>query len=482
MIMVSKRAGQSAPRGISSMMNPRELIEIMREFRSRTLDLVADLDDRQMIGPRLAIVNPPLWEIGHVAWTQEFWTLRHVRKQKPLLENGDQLYNSTDVAHDTRWELLLPSRESTLRYMNEVLERTIAAIDAAGEIPPDERYFYLLVTFHEGMHAEALAYTRQTLGYAAPRCADSGPNTGASQEVSGACPGDVEIPGGAFTLGATWDFPFVFDNEKWAHSVEIKSFLIARAPVTNGEFLAFVEAGGYRKPQFWSDDGWRWLETGGAPHLERSFEKFFNKTLNESSQVAGFKDRLEHPVYWRREANGRWQQRVFDRYVALNENLPVVHVSWYEAEAYCNWAGRRLPREAEWEVAASGEPSKDGRGLSERRRHFPWGDEPPTSERVNLDWRASGLVEVGAHAAGDSAFGCRQMIGNVWEWTADDFMPYPGFVADPYKEYSKPWFGTHKVLRGGCWATSSLLIRNTWRNFYTPDRRDVWTGFRTCAR
>ena len=159
--------------------------------------------------------------------------------------------------------------------------------------------------------------------------------------------------------------------------------------------------------------------------------------------------------------------------------MPVIHVSWYEAEAYCNWAGQRLPTEAEWEVAASAEP--EANGLSDRRRHFPWGDDPPTAERANLDW-GSGLVEVGAHASGDSAFGCRQMIGNVWEWTADNFSPYPGFIIDPYKEYSKPWFGTHKVLRGGCWATRSLLIRNSWRNFYTPDRRDVWAGFRTCAK
>ena len=166
--------------------------------------------------------------------------------------------------------------------------------------------------------------------------------------------------------------------------------------------------------------------------------------------------------------------------VPLNENLPIVHVSWYEAEAYCNWSGRRLPTEAEWEVAASSDPDAGARNDS--RRLFPWGDQNATPDCANLDWRAGGLVEVGAHAAGDSTFGCRQMLGNVWEWTASEFQPYPEFSADPYKEYSQPWFGTHKVLRGGCWATSSLLIRNTWRNFYTPDRRDVWAGFRTCAR
>ncbi|HEX2932592.1 MAG TPA: selenoneine synthase SenA [Candidatus Binatia bacterium] len=469
----------NATAGALSIGGVRQLIATMREFRARLLELVADLDDRQMIGPRLAIVNPPLWEIGHVAWTQEFWVLRHLRKEKPLLENGDRLYNSTDVAHDTRWELLLPSREQTLSYMNEVIEGCVARIENLSRLSADEFYFYWLTTFHEAMHAEALAYTRQTLGYPAPA-----PYSDAARDHVGgnACAGDVDIPGGKFVIGAERDFPFVFDNEKWAHEVHVEPFRIARAPVTNGEFLQFVEEGGYRERRHWSDEGWQWLESGGAPQLERSFAKFFNKAINEPIEVAAFKERLDHPVYWQRIDNGRWEQRVYDRYVLLNENLPVVHISWYEAEAFCRWAGRRLPTEVEWEVAASGEFATKGTGLSERRRLYPWGDQAPSAETANLDWRAGGLVEVGAYAAGDSTFGCRQMIGNVWEWTADTFQPYPGFTVDPYKEYSKPWFGTHKVLRGGCWATSSLLIRNTWRNFYTPDRRDVWAGFRTCAK
>jgi iron(II)-dependent oxidoreductase len=478
MIMATVKVADTRPGGLLSSMVPRDLIAIMREFRSRTLDLVADLDERQMIGPQLSIVNPPLWEIGHIAWFAEFWVLRHLREQKPLHKNGDALYNSTDVAHDTRWELLLPSFEETRRYMDEVLDRCTEAIDGRSDFSAEEFYFYLLATFHEGMHAEALAYTRQTLGYLAPRFASKETS---DEDSGGPLPGDVDIPGGDFLIGAAPDFPFVFDNEKWAHSVEIKSFRIARAPVTNGEFLAFVENGGYRKDKFWSAEGWSWLQSGGAPRLEQSFAKFFDESVSKPRELAALDQGVDHPVYWRREANGRWRQRIFDRYVPLNEHVPVVHVSWYEAEAYCNWAGRRLPTEGEWEAAASAELT-DGIMVSNRRRHFPWGDDPPNAQHANLDWRALGIVEVGSHAAGDSAFGCRQLIGNVWEWTADNFLPYPGFMVDPYKEYSKPWFATHKVLRGGCWATRSLLIRNSWRNFYTPDRRDVWAGFRTCAR
>ena len=184
----SVSAGPLATMGVS------ELIATMRDFRGRLLGLVSDLDDRQMIGPRLAIVNPPLWEIGHVAWTQEFWLLRHLRSETPLLADGDRLYNSTEVAHDTRWDLLLPSRESTLAYVNEVIARCVARIENKADLSPEEFYFYWLTTFHEGMHAEALAYTRQTLGYPPPlfiqRCA--------SEEILDprAFPGDVEIPAG----------------------------------------------------------------------------------------------------------------------------------------------------------------------------------------------------------------------------------------------------------------------------------------------
>jgi gamma-glutamyl hercynylcysteine S-oxide synthase len=174
-------------------------------------------------------------------------------------------------------------------------------------------------------------------------------------------------------------------------------------------------------------------------------------------------------------------RRALAAWVPLEDHLPVLHVNWHEASAYCRWAGRRLPTEAEWEMAACAEAKPDGGGIAERTRLYPWGDEPPTPERANLDWRNMGGIAVHALPAGESAFGCRQMIGNVWEWTSSTFGPFPGFVPGPYKEYSTPWFGDHKVLRGGCWVTRSRLARNHYRNFYKPDRHDVWAGFRTCA-
>jgi iron(II)-dependent oxidoreductase len=426
-----------------------------------------------MFGPLLPIVNPLWWEIGHVAWFQERWVLRRSGSQSPLCAHADSLYDSAQIPHDDRWTLLLPSRAETLDYLTRVRDAVLDDL-RSGKATAEDVYFNCLAVFHEDMHTEAFTYTRQTLGYPAPRLSPSrigdwGLRIGDKVEgrpvvveqstiVGGPLPGDVSVPGGVWMLGATPDLPFVFDNEKWAHPVEVAPFRIARAAVTQGEFAAFVEAGGYQRREWWSDEGWHWREESG----------------------------VEQPLYWRRETSVRWRRRAFDRLVPLEPHRPALHVNWYEAEAYCRFAGRRLPTEAEWEMAASGEPAGDGRGLTERKRRYPWGDEPPTPAHAHLDWGAGsagegGCVDVGAYPEGDSAFGCRQMVGNVWEWTSSAFLPYPGFVVDPYKEYSEPWFGTRKVLRGGCWTTRSRLIRNTWRNFYTPDRRDVWAGFRTCA-
>jgi iron(II)-dependent oxidoreductase len=426
-----------------------DLAAWVRDARARTLDLVADLSDEQMMGPRLAIVNPPLWEIGHVAWFQEKWALRHAANHPPIRPRVDSLYDSAAIAHDTRWDLMLPSRHDTLTYLIDVRDAVLERIEA-GNLSDDDRYFIQLAVFHEDMHNEAFTYTRQTHGYPAPKSCRTPAST--AETEAGPLRGDAEIPGGCFMLGASPGGSFAFDNEKWAHAVEVAPFAIARAPVTQGEFQEFVEAGGYGRRELWSESGWSWLQSVGA----------------------------EHPLYWQREGGGRWLRRDFDRWLPLEPHRPVLHVNWWEAEAFCNWAGRRLPTEAEWEVAASAEPADQG--LAETKRCFPWGDFPPGPQQANLDGGAGGAADVGAFAAGDSALGCRQMIGNVWEWVADNFEPYPGFQVDPYREYSQPWFGTHKVLRGGAWTTQPRLLRNTWRNFYTPDRRDVWAGFRTCRR
>lgn len=415
----------------------------LREARGRSLALIEDLDDDLWLGPRLPIINPPRWEIGHMAWFQEYWILRHLERRAPLLPNGDALFDSAKVPHDERWSLPLPDRAGTLAYTRAVLDAIDDRLARVRELDHDERYFHLLALYHEDMHGEAFVYLRQTCGYPPPAVL-SDPHAREDDAAGGGGPlsGDVEVPGGLWRLGAEpgRDGPFVFDNEQWAHEVRLSPFRISRAAVTQGEFRNFVADGGYARRDFWTDEGWQWRTASTA----------------------------EHPVYWRAEPGGRWSRRRYDAWDPLEENLPIHFVNAYETDAFCRWASRRLPSEAEWECAAG--PAR-----------FPWGDEPPTSAHAQLDLRADGPCEVGAHVTGDSPFGVRQMIGNVWEWTATDFSPYPGFVPGPYREYSEPWFGTHRVLRGGAFATRSRLLRRTFRNFYTPDRRDVLVGFRTCA-
>jgi iron(II)-dependent oxidoreductase len=252
-------------------------------------------------------------------------------------------------------------------------------------------------------------------------------------------------------LGSPPGASFVFDNEKWAYPVTLAPFRIARAPVTNAEFQEFVGDGGYEQSCFWDEDGWSWRKAAAA----------------------------HHPVYCSPRGGG-WTERWFDRWIPLRPHRPVSHVNWYEATAWCRWAGRRLPSEAEWEAAAATEPALTGGFVSTKRR-YPWGEGGPDSRHANLDATALGAVDVSAHAEGDSAWGCRQMLGNAWEWTASSFEPYPGFTPDAYEDYSAPWFGTRKILRGGAWTTRGRLINNTYRNFFTPERRDVPAGFRTCA-
>ncbi len=290
-----------------------------------------------------------------MAWFQEKWVLRHAGGKGMIRDDADALYDSIAIPHDDRWDLPLPTREETLRYIGTVQDGVLERLDNG---PTEEEVYHTLyAVFHEDMHTEAFTYTRQTLAYPSPRFSIP------SEALPGGGPlaGDVEIPGGTFMLGATQDEPFVFDNEKWAHPVEIKPFAIARAPVTQAEFAAFVDDGGYRRQDLWCQDGWQW------------------RTLESA----------EHPVYWRPDTGGGWLRRDFDTSVSLEPHRPVIHVNGYEAGAYCRWSKRRLPSEAEWEAAASAESDL---GL---KRRFPWGDDPPSPARAQFDWQNLGCAEVG---------------------------------------------------------------------------------------
>lgn len=425
------------------MVSTQQLRDWTRDARQMTIELVSDLSDEQMLGPQISSVNPPLWEIGHVAWFQEKWALRHAGRARPLRQDADSLYDSIAIGHDGRWDLPLPDRAETLAYLRAVRDRALEMLEKGAD--PRQKYHLLYSLLHEDMHCEAFTYTRQALGYPPPPWRPSQENAPLGEIERR----DIEIPGGSFQLGAERRRAFVFDNEKWAHEVNVAPFAISTTLVSQAEFAEFVDDGGYSRPDLWSGGGRQWLSATDPAH----------------------------PVYWRRNGPGNWSRRHFDRWVDLEPDLPVIHVCWHEARAFCRWADRRLPTEAEWELAASTSP-----GDLQRKRTYPWGEQEPDSRRLQSDWAGMGCARVGAYPEGDSAWGCRQMLGNVWEWTRSVFQPYPGFQPDDYAEFSQPWFQTRKVLRGGSWLTRSRMLRNTLRNYFTPDRCDVPAGFRTCKR
>ncbi len=412
-----------------------ELCTLVELAGKRTMEFHSDLDPEQLIVPKLEILNPFLWELGHVAFFYEANLLRATGFDKTLMPDGDRLYNSFDVLHETRWDLPIPSIEGTRDYVKRVRDRVLERL-ATSASNPRSTYLHLLAVRHEDMHAEAFTYMRQTLAYAAPVLSHVKPP--GALESPAVVRADVEFAGGVFRIGAVRADDFIFDNEKWAHDVELAPFRMANMATSAGEYAEFVEADGYARREFWSDAGWAWRES----------------------------ENRMHPVYWKRDDSSGWLRRHFDRWIPLDPRQPVVHVTWHEAEAFCKWAGRRLPTEAEWEFALAQETE----------------DRAASTEHANIDWRHGDVIEVDALSHHSPVSALHQMIGNVWEWTATAFEPFPGYVVDePYREYSEPWFGAPKVMKGGSWATSPRLASRRYRNFFLPHRCDVFVGFRTCA-
>ncbi len=423
--------------------------------RARTLELIEPLTDAQLARQHSPLLSPIIWDLGHIANYEEQWSLRALDPTIPVADadrHRDHLYDPIAHPRRTRNALPLPTRAEALAYLQTIRLRTRARLQDVSFDPSDpllaDGYVYKMIAQHEAQHIETVLQTIQLIDDLVYEPGRRREPPAAVVPVGTETGGDmVVVPAGPFVMG-TDDRSFAYDNERPAHQVDLPRYRIDIAPVTDGQYLAFMLDGGYHRRELWADEGWLWLADA----------------------------RVTHPARWLPQPDGTFSERAFGRVAPLVLDRPVIHVSWYEAAAYARWAGKRLPTEAEWEKAAAWD-------LETRvARRFPWGDLPPTEEHANLDQRTFAPAAVGAYPRGRSFFGCHQMIGDVWEWTATDFAPYPGFVAFPYAEYSAVHFGHgYKVLRGGAWATRPIAIRNTFRNWDFPQRRQLFAGFRCAA-
>ncbi len=421
--------------------------------RRRSLNLLDPLADADLVRQHSPIMSPLVWDLAHVGNYEELWLLRAVSGAPAIDPSLDDLYDAFRHPRPNRPALALLGPTAARRYIADVRGRVLDALEAAeldaatafGPRRPARplvagAFVYRMVTQHEHQHDETMLATLQLMagdGYrpVAPPPPPGGP----------VGPPEVEVPAGPFVMG-TDDDPWAYDNERPAHVVELDAFRIDTAPVTNRRYVEFIEDSGYGRPECWTAEGWAWREQEGA----------------------------EHPQFWRRAGAGSWARLRFGWEEDLPLDEPVQHVCFHEASAFAAWAGRRLPSEAEWEKAASWTAGG-------AKRRYPWGNGPDDT-RANLGQRHWRPAPVGAYPDGVGPWGCHQLVGDVWEWTASDFEAYPGFRSFPYREYSEVFFGSgYKVLRGGSWATSPLAVRTTFRNWDFPIRRQIFAGFR-CAR
>lgn len=436
---------------VTSRLDQRAIAAELQEARARTFLLIAPLTDQELHAQHDALMSPIIWDLGHIAHFEELWLTRNLDGPIEFVEMPG-LYNPFEHPRRDRASLPLPGLGECREIMDEIRGRVLDRLsgndlDASNPLLRDG-YVYRMVLQHEYQHNETILQTLQLkLGRPySPVARFALPHPRAEEAVGTGSAGMVRFPGGWVEIG-TDDRSRAYDNERGRHEVRLEPFWIDVNPVTNGDFMEFIENGGYESRKYWSEAGWQWM-TGAE---------------------------IGAPKYWSR-VNGNWVSRSMDRIGPVDPARPVCHVGFYEAEAFARFAGKRLPTEFEWEAAASWDPS------SGRKSSYPWGEDPPSRELANVDQLLFGTAPLGSYPRNVSPVGCRGMIGDVWEWTSSDFAPYPGFASFPYPEYSESFFGAeYKVLRGGSWATRLGAIRNTFRNWDYPIRRQIFSGFR-CVR
>ncbi|TDC76811.1 ergothioneine biosynthesis protein EgtB [Streptomyces hainanensis] len=417
--------------------------------RRRTLRLTDQVTDDDLVAQHSRLMSPLVWDLAHIANQEDLWLVRTAGRRPGLRPDLDPLYDAFQHPRADRPALPLLGPAAARAYLTAVRAATFEVLAGTDTSPdnPDpllaNGFVFGMLAQHEQQHDETMLATLQ-LREGPPVVQAPAPPPAPADAAT--LPREVLVPGGPFTMGTSTD-PWALDNERPHHTVDVPAFWLDTVPVSNAAYQAFVDDGGYREPRWWAPEGWRHVRKAG----------------------------LRAPLFWRREG-GRWLRRRFGVTEAVPPDEPVLHVCWYEADAYARWAGRRLPTEAEWEKAARHDPATG------RSRRHPWGDAEPGPEHANLGQRHLQPAPVGSFPAGAAPSGARQLIGDVWEWTASDFDPYPGFTAFPYKEYSEVFFGPdYKVLRGGAFSVDPVAGRSTFRNWDYPIRRQIFAGFRTAG-
>lgn len=419
-----------------------EIVEALEESRERTLALVASLSTADLERVHSPLMSPLAWDLAHIAAYEDLW-LVHRYGERPLLrEDLAATYDAFETPRAVRGDIELLGAAQAREYLAEVRARTLEVIDDRGI---GDATMHEMVLRHEHQHNETMLQTLQLACLSDYELAGQRPlPTTRSRDWDGAFTGleMVEVPAGPCTIGASAR-GFAYDNERPRHRVDVRAYQIGRTPITNGTYLTFVEGGGYEQREWWSAEGWAWKEEHD----------------------------ITRPGAWTDDLAAEWR---LGRLSPLHPDRPVIHVSWFEADAFARAHGARLPTEVEWEKAATWDQD------ALLARPYPWGTEPPVAGvHANLDQCGCGTAIAGGHPQGASPCGCLGMLGDVWEWTASPFHGYSGFVAHPYREYSEVFFGErYRALRGGSWATRTRVATPTFRNWDYPERRQIFAGLR----
>jgi len=413
---------------------PARVADELERARRASLDLLAPVPDADQRRQVSALMSPLCWDLAHIAHYEELWLLRALDDVAPTDARFDDLYDAFLHPRRERVDLPILDPAGARTFAADVRARVLdhlARVDLGSDDPLlHDGFVYGMVVQHEHQHDETMLATIQLMGddFAHPDAVlvDTGPTEPSIDPAA-----TRAVPGGTVTLGTDTE-PWAYDNERPAHAVTLGPFVIDRYPVTNGRYAEFVADGGYDDARLWTDAGWAWRTEAD----------------------------LTEPEFWRAEGAGAWSRLRYGRREDLPLLEPVQHVCWYEADAFARWSGARLPTEAEWEAAAEGAPL-----------------DPANLGRVRF-----APSPIGTRPASASRWGVEQLLGDVWEWTASRFAPYPGFRSFPYREYSEVFFDDqYTVLRGGSWATDPVAMRATFRNWDFPIRRQIFAGFR-CAR